>query len=65
MLLASLTPDELERLAYIEPARLDLARAHAAVCAEELADAKDEIAYLEEVEMRLRKEIDDLEESIE
>ena len=61
MLLSSLTADELERLAYIEPARPGVQAALAGVCREELANAREDIVYLEETEARLRKDIDDLE----
>lgn len=48
MLLSSLTPNELERLAFTDPFRPGLAAAVAQVCRDELASAQEDIARLEQ-----------------
>lgn len=47
MLLSTLTADELERLAYVEPDRPGVQQALAARCQRELDDAQGEIEMLE------------------
>lgn len=48
MLLSSLTPNEVERLAFVAPHAPGVARAMADICRAELASAQEDIGRLEQ-----------------